>query len=266
MGTLVLCLEEVTQKCVVQFFQSFSDRIGFYRLIIIDEILSESGFIGMSSRMGSMNLEEFLKGWTCETNPSSGIETGNGSPSVKSLRHEGSLGISGNFSEKISDDVWREIQEGENVKPSVEVKREPSMGEMTLEDFLTKEGAIDECPLMPLDIGATSHCFSQQLGLSPAPSISGMSDTPVLGRKRHPSDKFDRGVEKKLNRKIKNRESAARSRARKQAYHNELVSKVSCLEEQNMRLKKEQEMENQFFSELSDEPRFQLRRTSSAIF
>ncbi|KAL9241066.1 hypothetical protein vseg_015218 [Gypsophila vaccaria] len=221
----------------------------------------------MSSTMGSMNLEEFLKGWTCEANPSSGIETGNVSPPMKSLRlEEGSLGISGNFSERISDEVWREIQQGGSIKVGGEVKREPSMGEMTLEDFLTKEGAIDECPLMPLDIGATSHCFSQQLGLSPAPSISGMSDTPVSERKRHPSEKFERGIEKKLNRKIKNRESAARSRARKQAYHNELVSKVSCLEEQNMRLKKEQEMENLFFSELLDEPRFQLRRTSSAIF
>jgi len=38
---------------------------------------------------------------------------------------------------------------------------------------------------------------------------------------------------------IKNRESAARSRARKQAYTNELENKVSHLEEENERLKKQ---------------------------
>jgi ABA responsive element binding factor len=37
---------------------------------------------------------------------------------------------------------------------------------------------------------------------------------------------------------IKNRESAARSRARKQAYTNELENKISRLEEENERLRK----------------------------
>ncbi|XP_074285514.1 ABSCISIC ACID-INSENSITIVE 5-like protein 3 [Silene latifolia] len=241
MGTLVLSLEEVIQQSVEQF-QSFSNLNRQLRLII-DEVLSQFGVLGISNTMGSMNLEEFLKGWTCETTQSPRIEAGN----CSSLQNHNSLGISGNFSEKIDDEVWREIQQEENIKVGGIVKREPSMGEMTLEDFLTKEGAIDECPLMPFDVGA--QC-----------------DTPVSGRKRNPPEKFERGSEKKLNRKIKNRESAARSRARKQAYHNELVSKVSCLEEQNMRLKKEQEMENRFFTEMPHEPRFQLRRTSSAIF
>uniref|UniRef100_A0A0E0NUD4 BZIP domain-containing protein n=2 Tax=Oryza TaxID=4527 RepID=A0A0E0NUD4_ORYRU len=36
---------------------------------------------------------------------------------------------------------------------------------------------------------------------------------------------------------IKNRESAARSRARKQAYTNELENKISRLEEENKRLR-----------------------------
>ncbi|KAL0339878.1 UNVERIFIED_CONTAM: ABSCISIC ACID-INSENSITIVE 5-like protein 2 [Sesamum radiatum] len=38
---------------------------------------------------------------------------------------------------------------------------------------------------------------------------------------------------------IKNRESAARSRARKQAYTHELENKVSRLEEENERLKRQ---------------------------
>ncbi|KAG6647188.1 hypothetical protein CIPAW_07G061800 [Carya illinoinensis] len=40
---------------------------------------------------------------------------------------------------------------------------------------------------------------------------------------------------------IKNRESAARSRARKQAYTNELELEVAHLMEENARLKKQQE-------------------------
>jgi ABA responsive element binding factor len=42
---------------------------------------------------------------------------------------------------------------------------------------------------------------------------------------------------------IKNRESAARSRARKQAYTVELEAEVSQLKEENMRLRKQQEEE-----------------------
>lgn len=160
------------------------------------------------------------------------------------------------------------MQQGEKMKSTEVVKREPSTCEMTLEDFLTKAGAIDESsisPVMCLDIPGTPQYFSQQMGLSPAPSIGALSDTPVVGRKRETPDIMDRSIEKKMRRKIKNRESAARSRARKQAYHNQLVSKVSCLEEQNTRLKKEKEFEHRCCSDLS-KPRYQLRRTSSAAF
>jgi len=105
------------------------------------------------------------------------------------------------------------------MKSSEEVKREPSTCEMTLEDFLAKAGAIDESsvsPVMCLDVPGTPQYFSQQMGLSPAPSIGTLSDTPVVGRKRETLDITDRSIEKKMRRKIKNRESAARSRARKQ--------------------------------------------------
>ncbi|EPS69096.1 hypothetical protein M569_05669, partial [Genlisea aurea] len=56
---------------------------------------------------------------------------------------------------------------------------------------------------------------------------------------------YDKTVERRLRRKIKNRESAARSRARKQAYHNDLLTKVSILEEENTKLKKEKEFDEE---------------------
>lgn len=62
---------------------------------------------------------------------------------------------------------------------------------------------------------------------------------------------------------IKNRESAARSRARKQAYTHELENKVSFLEEENERLKRQKEIEDILPSVPPPEPKYQLRRTSS---
>ncbi|XP_056699550.1 ABSCISIC ACID-INSENSITIVE 5-like protein 2 isoform X2 [Spinacia oleracea] len=198
-----------------------------------------------------MNIDEFIKNdWNPEIHQPSGIKRRNDGSSIKSLQSQGSLQLSRTASEKVVDDVWREIQQEDRIKStsssSQGVKREPSIGEMTLEDFLAKAEAIDESALdpvmplplpLPLDMDATVRCFSQQMGLSPAPSIRGLSDT--FERKRDNPGTMERGFEKRLKRKIKNRESAARSRARKQAYHNELVTKVSLLEEQNMRLKKD---------------------------
>ncbi|KAL2938148.1 ABSCISIC ACID-INSENSITIVE 5-like protein 2 [Bienertia sinuspersici] len=203
----------------------------------------ESHLVHLGKKIESMNLEEFIKNaWTANVNQPMGMEEGDKSNTIKSLQSQGSLTLSRTASEKIVDEVWKDIQQGERIKSSQGVKREPSMGEMTLEDFLEKTGTMDESsldPIMPLDTATTSHFFSQQIGLSPAPSIDVLSDTPISARKRCSSDNPNKGIEKRLKRKIKNRESAARSRARKQAYHNELVSKVSCLEEKNLRLKKE---------------------------
>lgn len=141
-------------------------------------------------------------------------------------------------------------------------ERELTLGETTLEDYLVKAGLfVADASLghtMSLDNPMAMQNFVPPIGLSPSPSLS---DTPVSDRKRGAMD-IDKTIDRRLRRKIKNRESAARSRARKQAYHNELVNKVSHLEEENMKLKKEKELEN-MLSELSSEPRYQLRRTTS---
>jgi hypothetical protein len=70
--------------------------------------------------------------------------------------------------------------------------------------------------------------------------MGALSDSPTPGRKRGaPGDVADKLMERRQKRMIKNRESAARSRARKQAYTNELENKVSRLEEENERLKRQ---------------------------
>ncbi|XP_055804119.1 protein FD-like [Solanum dulcamara] len=60
------------------------------------------------------------------------------------------------------------------------------------------------------------------------------------GRKRHP-ESDNNSCDQKSKRMIKNRESAARSRARKQAYTNELEMEVANLMEENARLKRQQQ-------------------------
>ncbi|KAJ0100391.1 hypothetical protein Patl1_21013 [Pistacia atlantica] len=137
-----------------------------------------------------------------------------------------------------------------------------------------------------------------QLTMSPSSLMGTLSDTQTPGRKRVASgDVAEKTVERRQKRMIKNRESAARSRARKQveleccfllfdesclvivvlflasvkrsigcqAYTHELENKVSQLEEENERLRKQRAVE---FLQCAPppEPKYHLRRTSSALF
>lgn len=104
-----------------------------------------------------------------------------------------------------------------------------------------------------------------QMAMASSPLMGALSDTQSPRRKRGPPEGIaEKSVERRQKRMIKNRESAARSRARKQAYTQELENKVSRLEEENERLKKLQELEKALPSIPIPEPRYQLRRTSSA--
>lgn len=98
-------------------------------------------------------------------------------------------------------------------------ERKPTLGETTLEDYLVKAGLFSaDASLghtMSLDNPTAVQNFVPPIGLSPSPSIDALSDTPFSGRKRDATD-IDKTLDRRLRRKIKNRESAARSRARKQ--------------------------------------------------
>ncbi|XP_019429254.1 PREDICTED: ABSCISIC ACID-INSENSITIVE 5-like protein 2 isoform X2 [Lupinus angustifolius] len=103
------------------------------------------------------------------------------------------------------------------------------------------------------------------MAMSPSSLMGTLSDPQAQGRKRDASGiVVEKTVERRQKRMIKNRESAARSRARKQAYTQELEIKVSRLEEENERLRRRHEIERALPSLPSPDPKNQLRRTSSA--
>lgn len=106
-----------------------------------------------------------------------------------------------------------------------------------------------------------------QMTMSPSSLMHNLSDTQTPGRKRVASgDVMEKTVERRQKRMIKNRESAARSRARKQAYTHELENKISRLEEENERLKRQKEVGKVLPSAPPPKPKYQLRRTTSAPF
>ncbi|XP_044504792.1 ABSCISIC ACID-INSENSITIVE 5-like protein 2 [Mangifera indica] len=216
--------------------------------LTLNEVENQLGIL--EKPLGSMNMDELLKNvWTSESDE---IEN-TSSPSCLQQRQT-SMMLARALSGKTVDQVWKEIQQG--YEKRFGRQREPSLGEVTLEDFLIQAATVS--PSMELD-------SPQPMAMTP--SIPTLSNTITPTRKREAdANAIEKSIERRLRRKIKNRESAARSRARKQAYHNELVSKVSRLEESNIKLKKEKEFDNMLGSESLNQPKCQLRRTSSSLF
>ncbi|KAJ6870247.1 ABSCISIC ACID-INSENSITIVE 5-like protein 2 [Populus alba x Populus x berolinensis] len=256
--------------------------------LTLDEVQNQLGNLGKP--LESMNLDELLKS----------VDTGGSWSSP--LRRQGSLTLSRGLSKKTVEEVWRNIQQ-ENKKDAENRERNAPLGEMTLEDFLVKAGVVTESaplqqqesaqwmqfqnPTVPeppyqnnimtgfmqghpvqqsLPVADAAYPNSQ-MNLSPSSLMGTLSDTQTPGRKRVASgDVAEKTVERKQKRMIKNRESAARSRARRQAYTNELEIKVYHLEEENERLRKQKEVEKVLPCAPPPEPKSQLRRTSSASF
>lgn len=309
-------------------------RQGSLYNLTLDEVQHQLG--DLRKPLSSMNLDELLKSvWTAEANQDYGSSMQLASAS--SLPRQSSLTLSRDLSKKTVDEVWQDIQQGQHrnnnssnnsSSSNLDVKsqdRQPTLGEMTLEDFLVKAGvvaesakknlgSVDPIPNVPQQaqwmhyhqIPPSIHqpppqqqqqqqqnmmtvfmpggpvqqtlpiCANpimdaaypeSQMSMSPSPLMGALSDTQTPGRKRGaPGDVVEKTVERRQKRMIKNRESAARSRARKQAYTHELENKVSRLEEENARLKRQQEAEKALPWVPPPEPKYQLRRTSSAPF
>ncbi|XP_062173119.1 ABSCISIC ACID-INSENSITIVE 5-like protein 2 [Alnus glutinosa] len=236
--------------------------------LTLDEVKNQLGDMGKP--VGSMNLDELLqKVWTAEANQSMGMDNENFS-SASSLQRQASATLARALSGKTVDQVWREIQQGQNKRYGEGMSgqdRNMTLGEMTLEDFLVQAGLFAKASIGPtMELDMAEQSFPLKMALSSSPSTGTLSDTTMPGRKRNSSDTLEKTMDRRLRRKIKNRESAARSRARKQAYHNELVGKVSRLEEENIKLKKEKEFDKMLPCESSPETKYQLRRTNSASF
>ncbi|KAI4389127.1 hypothetical protein MLD38_001385 [Melastoma candidum] len=87
--------------------------------------------------------------------------------------------------------------------------------------------------------------------LSPGISVGSPCESGIVtDRKRRCTEVFDKTGERRKKRMIKNRESAARSRARKQDYMNHLEAEVTHLREANDLLRKEKEADMMIGSKL----------------
>ncbi|KAI3772733.1 hypothetical protein L6452_03926 [Arctium lappa] len=318
--------------------------------LTLDEVQTQLGDLGKP--LSSMNLDELLKNvWSAEAN-NQGMNSGQqtdyshhaqpASVSASSLARQSSLNLTHDLRKRTVDEVWQDIQQGQKNrstssnnsnnynnsssnsnldKTGSNRERQPTLGEMTLEDFLVKAGIVagsspgkknpgsvigiesnvshqpsinhqqaqwmhyqvppiqqphlymtGQIPVQQsLPIGGNPMMelgFPEtQITMSPSHLMHNLSDTQTPGRKRVASgDVIEKTVERRQKRMIKNRESAARSRARKQAYTHELENKISRLEEENERLKRQKEIGKVLPSAPPPEPKYQLRRTSSAPF
>lgn len=251
-------------------FQPLTRQSSMYSLTL-DEVQSQLGDLGKP--LSSMNLDELLKNvWTAEANQSINMEVeGTTLTNQNALQRQASLSLTGALSKKTVDEVWRDIQQDKNNGEKKTRERQPTLGEMTLEDFLVKAGVVAEGssdkngggPVIGIDQNVAPQ-FPQQgqwmqyphpqyqpsqqgmLGVympsqtipQPLPIGAGAvmdvaypenqvalssslmgtsSDSQMLGRKRgNPDEIIKKTVERRQKRMIKNRESAARSRARKQ--------------------------------------------------
>jgi len=273
-------------------FQPLVRQNSMYSLTL-DEVQNQLGDLGKP--LSSMNLDELLKNvWTVEAAQTTALEV-EGTPFANqtALQRQASLSLTSALSKKTVDEVWKDIQQSKHDEEMKSKERQPTFGEMTLEDFLVKAGVVAEASVdkkdggsvvlvdtnaaqqflqqsqwvqyppqpqyqhpqqsmmgvympgqpmpQPLHMGAGSMMdvsYPENQVPVPPPLMGTLSDTQTPARKRGVPNMFEKTVERRQKRMIKNRESAARSRARKQAYTSELENKVSRLEEENGRLRK----------------------------
>ncbi|URD76379.1 Basic region leucine zipper [Musa troglodytarum] len=218
-------------------------------LPVTDLQSSISGGGELTKNLGSMSMDDLFRN-ICGDNP---VAFAGGAEGVVSVSRQGSFALPKSVGEKTVDEVWREITAGRKVDGG-----DGPGSEMTLEDFLARAGAVGED-----DVGVPSG--SNQVAFQPHPVVGDRLgqpqqlpvENPALGlgngaegvgrggrgKKRSVSDLVDRAALQRQKRMIKNRESAARSRERKQAYIAELESLVAQLEEENAQLLRSQEQQ-----------------------
>ncbi|PPR94018.1 hypothetical protein GOBAR_AA26653 [Gossypium barbadense] len=98
-------------------FQQLTQQNSMYSLTL-DEVQNQLGDLGKP--LSSMNLDELLK------------------------NRQASLSLTGALSKKTVDEVWRDIQQSKNDGEKKSRERQPTLGEMTLEDFLVKARVVAE--------------------------------------------------------------------------------------------------------------------------
>ncbi|PKU72620.1 bZIP transcription factor 12-like [Dendrobium catenatum] len=166
-------------------------------------------------------------------------------PSIYFLNAAADLPANNGFrSGGVEEHLLRNLCEGEAAGNCTEVSGgdESAFREVTLEDYLTKARVVRTEDLK------TAAAASDRIGQEELEEtgnqmvgIAGGGAERGRGRKRSAVDSVDRAALQRQKRMIKNRESAARSRERKQQYTNQLEQTVFKLEEENAILLKERE-------------------------
>ncbi|KAI0500032.1 hypothetical protein KFK09_018240 [Dendrobium nobile] len=144
---------------------------------------------------------------------------------------------------------------------------------MILQDFLASAfksppSAAVSSELLQLTLAPTALSLSSGLCGPVGPSNPAASSPFSLSAKKHPLEdapSCNAESDRHHKRMMKNRESAARSRARKQAYTNELELEVAHRAEENAKLKKQNEELRVAMAAQIPKKDF-LQRTSSAPF
>ncbi|KAG6512951.1 hypothetical protein ZIOFF_031090 [Zingiber officinale] len=216
-------------------------------LPVVDLQGSVIGAGEITKGLGSVGMEELFRSLCVENAAALEADVG------ASVSRQGSLAALKSVGGKTVEEVWRNITASGMVDgPGV------SRAEMTLEDFLARAGAVAE-----EDVGVPFGSIQAGCGTNPVmgetifPPPQLPADDLVVGfvngaegaasrnrrRKRPLLDPVDRVAMQRQKRMIKNRESAARSRERKQAYIVELESLAAKLEEENAQLLRSQELQ-----------------------
>lgn len=107
--------------------------------LTVDEFMNSMG--GSGKDFGSMNMDELLKNiWSAEE-----VQTMGGEEGISHLQRQGSLTLPRTLSQKTVDEVWKDISK--DYGPSLaapQAQRQPTLGEMTLEEFLVRAGVVRE--------------------------------------------------------------------------------------------------------------------------
>lgn len=124
-------------------------RQGSIYALTFDEFQSTLG--GTGKEFGSLNMDELLKNiWTAEEGYAMTTALGEASGGVGfGIQRQGSLTLPRTLSQKTVDEVWRDLV-GPNSSSQLlsaggaEVPRQPTLGEITLEEFLVRAGVVRE--------------------------------------------------------------------------------------------------------------------------
>lgn len=163
--------------------------------LTFDEFQNALG--GRGKDFGSMNMDEFLKSiWNAEENQA-GVasaaatlmpgDRGAAGTGALNLQRQGSLTLPETISQKTVDEVWRDVfKDGISVQgpsgPIVQPKqRQPTMGEITLEEFLLKAGVVWEDVPEPRPVINSSNTTTDGNVFYGNASTSGFDGNNMLG-------------------------------------------------------------------------------------